>query len=482
MGEQWISVSRGSRSEIVEVSEDFSLPDYVPEVRRVLGVLRDATADNGFRDGGTYLQEGNVAYTVFYLGEDGQVTSVPLNSAYSAKLTLPEDFGADDGLIVTWDLENVSCRVTSPRRLSLSARIRLQSLAAGREDASCRLIGEAAEAAVLRREEVQTVRLSSLRHTAEAEQSLRERAGVTIAGASGNICIQDVKPLPDGGYRVTGEASVLLLACDENGAPYPIRSRTAIEEVVPQNHSAASGTATAFAHPASLEVDCAEDGAVTWHMEYDLHVMAAVTGQSKMDVDGYCTHAVEECTTRDAAVLHPCAVLCGRVTLSGEKAVPEESAGECIYGFGRGQIDRVETTGGRLVCTGNAAVTVFLKNGGEWSVEECVLPLRYEGNGTVTEAGDPLQLIHVTVCDVSCRMDGSVMRVTAEAAVDGVICTQSQKTILSSLSAAAPLPPKKPCITVCVPDPSESAWDIQKKYRAAAENITENNGRYVIVE
>ena len=73
MGEQWMSVSRGSRTETVEVSEDFSLPDYVPEVRRVLGVVRDATADNGFRDGATYLQEGNVCYTVFYLGEDGPV-------------------------------------------------------------------------------------------------------------------------------------------------------------------------------------------------------------------------------------------------------------------------------------------------------------------------------------------------------------------------------------------------------------------------
>lgn len=72
MVEQWMSVSRGARTETVEVSEDFSLPDYVPEVRRVLGVVRDATADNGFRDGTTYLQEGNVCYTVFYLGEDGR--------------------------------------------------------------------------------------------------------------------------------------------------------------------------------------------------------------------------------------------------------------------------------------------------------------------------------------------------------------------------------------------------------------------------
>ena len=173
MGEQWMSVSRGSRTETVEVSEDFSLPDYVPEARRVLGVVRDATADNGFRDGATYLQEGNVCYTVFYLGEDGQVTSVPLSSAYSAKVPLPEDFAAEDGFVIVWDLENVSCRVTSPRRLSLSARLRMQSLAAGREDASCRRIGEHPEAMVLRRETVPNVRLSTARHTASAAGNLR---------------------------------------------------------------------------------------------------------------------------------------------------------------------------------------------------------------------------------------------------------------------------------------------------------------------
>ena len=85
--------------ETLEVAEDFSLPDYVPEVRRVLGVQRDATADNGFRDGATYLQEGNIAYTVFYLGEDGQVTSVPLNAAYSAKIPLPEDLTPPTGCL-----------------------------------------------------------------------------------------------------------------------------------------------------------------------------------------------------------------------------------------------------------------------------------------------------------------------------------------------------------------------------------------------
>ncbi len=480
MGEQWMSVSRGTRVETVEVSEDFSLPDYVPEVRRVLGVVRDVTADNGFRDGASYLQEGNVCCTVFYLGEDGQVASVPLSSAYSAKVPLPEDFAAEDGFVVVWDLENVSCRVTSPRRLSLSARIRLQSLAAGREDAACRRIGERPDAMVLRRETVPNVRLSSARHTASAEGSLREREGVTIAGASGNVCVQDVKAQPGGGLRVTGEVSVLLLARDTDGEPYPIRCRAAMEEVIPGRAGADGGTATACARPASLTVDCDPDGAITWRMEYDLHAVSAQSGESEVDVDGYSTVAAEEADMRAVTALLPGAVLCGRVTVSGEKAVSGDGAGcAFVYGFGRGQIDRVESSGGRLVCVGSVTVTVLL-HGAEWVVEECTLPLRYETNGTLAPEGEPIPLLHVTVCDVGCRMDGENLRITAEAAIDGIVCAQSPRTLLSTLTAAAPLPAKKPHVTICVPAPGESAWDIQKSHRAG--NVLEMSGRYVIAE
>lgn len=476
--EQWMSVSRGARVETVEVTEDFSLPDYVPEVRRVLGVQRDATADNGFRDGATYLQEGNIAYTVFYLGEDGQVTSVPLNGAYSAKIPLPEDFDAADGFLVTWDLDSVTCRVTSPRRLSLSARLRIQTVAAGGTDVSCKRSGEHADSVVLRRETMPNVRLHTLRHTATAEQTVRERAGVRIAGASGNLCVQDVKPQPGGGVRVVGEASVLLLAVGDDGAPYPIRSRCAIEETIPQQRMDGENVAmTAFAHPASISVDCGDDGTITWQMEYDLHVMAARTGETEADIDGYSTASGEECATKTLSALYPCGVVCGRVTLTGDKE--SSAAGDFVYGFGRGQIERVECAGGRLVCTGTANVTVFLR-GEEWAVEECALPLRFETGAPAVQDGSPVSAMHVTICDVSCRSDNGTLHVTAEAAIDGVVCLEAEKTVLESLTTTTPLPPKKPRVTICVPNGSETEWDIRKSHRV--EEVTETAGRYVIVE
>lgn len=474
--EQWMSVSRGARVETLEVAEDFSLPDYVPEVRRVLGVQRDATADNGFRDGATYLQEGNIAYTVFYLGEDGQVTSVPLNAAYSAKIPLPEDFDAADGLLVTWDLDSVTCRVTSPRRLSLSAKLRIQTVAAGGTDVSCKRSGEHADSVVLRHETIQNVHLSTMRHTATAEQTVRERAGVRVAGASGNLCVQDGKMTPNG-LRVVGEASVLLLAVGDDGAPYPIRSRCAIEETIPQRTDGENVGITAFAHPAAITVDCGDDGTITWHMEYDLHVMAAKTGETEADIDGYSTASGEECATKTLSALYPCGVVCGRVTLTGDKE--STAAGEFVYGFGRGQIERVECAGGRLVCTGTANVTVFLR-GEEWTVEECALPLRFETGVPTTESGEPISAMHVTICDVSCRSDNGALHVTAEAAIDGVVCLEAEKTVLESLTTTAPLPSKKPRVTICVPDGSETEWDVRKSHRV--EEVTETAGRYVIVE
>lgn len=488
MGEQWISVSRGMRSEYVELSEDFSLPDYVPEVRRILCVVRDATADNGFRDGGVYLQEGNAAYTVFYLGEDGQIASVPLNTPYTIKLPLPEECGAQDGFLATWDMENVSCRATSPRRLSLSARLHVQAIASGREDAACRVeTGEdapesAAGSVVLQKEAIPTVTLRSTRHTAAAEGTLRENAGTRIAGASGNICIQDVKPVPGGGLRVTGEATVLLLACGdgENGAPYPVRSRCTIEETIPASRVMETGGATAFAHPASLEVDCGEDGAIAWHMEYDLHVMAMEIGESESDTDGYSTVCAEECAFREETALFPAATVCGRVTLSGEKKT--DVRGDFVYGCGRGQIERVEYESGRLICVGSATISAVFA-GEEWTTEECTLPLRYEINALSGDiSGELMSLLHVTICDVSCRAEGDVMRVTAEAAIDGVICTTREKRLLSEITLREPLPERRPTVRIYVPEEKESVWEVQKKYRAVPEQISESGGRYVIVE
>ena len=61
-----------------------------------------------------------------------------------------------------------------------------------------------------------------------------------------------------------------------------------------------------------------------------------------------------------------------------------------------------------------------------------------------------------------------------------MVCLEAEKTVLESLTTTAPLPSKKPRVTICVPDGSETEWDVRKSHRV--EEVTETAGRYVIVE
>lgn len=56
----------------VDVSEDFVLPDYCPEVRRVLGVTARASVGGKYLSGEELEADGDVTYTVVYMGGRGK--------------------------------------------------------------------------------------------------------------------------------------------------------------------------------------------------------------------------------------------------------------------------------------------------------------------------------------------------------------------------------------------------------------------------
>ena len=75
-----LSVKRFDSVHTTDVSEDFSLPDYIPEVRRVVGVQSSSTVDGKYLNGDELEADGSVMYTVIYLGGDGGLCAVPLSS------------------------------------------------------------------------------------------------------------------------------------------------------------------------------------------------------------------------------------------------------------------------------------------------------------------------------------------------------------------------------------------------------------------
>ena len=111
-----------------EVAKDYTLPDYQPEVRRVLHVGTQILPPAKYVTGNRAELNGTVEYTVLYVGMDGELYSAPLSAEYSAAIPLEDtgrfDFGEGVCLLTDTVCETVNTRLTSPRRLSIKSRLR----------------------------------------------------------------------------------------------------------------------------------------------------------------------------------------------------------------------------------------------------------------------------------------------------------------------------------------------------------------------
>lgn len=111
-----------SENIFTECAEDFILPDYLPEIRRVLRLETRLIKGESFVSGGKADFEGSVLYTLFYTDSDEVLTTVPLESRYSYEAPL----GAQVPSFVysTETVEGVNMRPSGPRRLSIRTKIR----------------------------------------------------------------------------------------------------------------------------------------------------------------------------------------------------------------------------------------------------------------------------------------------------------------------------------------------------------------------
>ena len=101
-----------------ESAGEYTLPDYQPEIRRVLRVRTRVLPSGKYRRGGRAEYAGLCVHTVLYSAGDGSLASAEVSSEYGFS------FPADDEAIISMTppiVEGVSCRLGGPRKLAIRA-------------------------------------------------------------------------------------------------------------------------------------------------------------------------------------------------------------------------------------------------------------------------------------------------------------------------------------------------------------------------
>ncbi len=466
-----------------EVGCDLSMPDYQPEVRRLLRVRVTVVPPSSYVGGGRAEFAGSVRFDIVYSGNDGGLYSVSTAENYelSAPLDREADIDLSDEIAAFCDAEPELTvgRVTAPRKLSLRCRLRAHIRAFGRHRFCERTVGES--------EGIQ--RLSGEREcawlTARAAESLSLSEEVVPEGYDGDVrvvcseaAVTVAETVPsEEGVGCRGEAILKLLLCRDGAEELPTAEIRHIpfSVTVPLSGADADMSCRAVGCCTDISTEVTEDGRVLC----ELSAVVTAEGQKNVPV---CYTVDMFSTERESGESYgefgfPRAVRCAVGNFTQSVYEPLSS-----YGLAEGcevadvsataSVNSVAYEKGHWVLSGDSRIHLLARADGEYNGYDLTLPFRYEMEG---EKGVPmLMCADVSMVSGRARVEGGRLRLECEMAVSARLCVEQKLTALTEVRFGEVLE-KPAAMTVAFPTRGETLWSLAKRYHAAPEVIARLN-------
>ena len=466
-----------------EAGCEYAMPDYQPEIRRLLRVTSTVCPPATYVGAGKAEFVGSVRYDLLYSAADGGLysTSVTENYQLSAPLDKDADVDFSDEMVAFCEprAELLTARVTAPRKLSIRCRLRGNVRAYGRRRLFERLLGEVSEGSVQRlagesrcavfaRPAVETFRLSA--EFAAGDGDVR-----VICGDAAMVVNETVPSAEGIGCR--GDAYLKVAICREgvDDTPVMLTERVPFSVTVPAEGYSASTSCRGRAVCTELSTAVTEDGQILVDMVGALTVEGQENIALHYTADLYST----ERTDRSVYAEHrfPVAGACLGGNFTQSVYEPLTSFGlapdcEVLDLRGVAEVSGVTIEKGRCAVVGDTRVTLLVREGGEYAAHELTLPFRYECEG---EDG-VLSYASADVFMVSgrARADGGRLSVECEMAVSARLCGEDGIRALCQAEFGEPVA-KLSEMVVAFPEKGESLWSVAKRYHVSAAELARIN-------
>ncbi len=512
-----VQVPLAERTLSTEVVGDFSLPDYQPEIKRLLrigvGVLPPLCSGSG-RD--TRI-EGTLDYYVLYMGHDNALWCAPLSTEYSLAMPVEDSLGelsAGEPFVCLSDVttESPVGRVTAPRRMSIRCRLQAKVKmygecllgAADSEDGDTEMLrGESTVARLFRA----MGEMIPLQEDIILPPDLAERR---VVCAEGSVLIQEAIPA-DGVVHMRGEVTVKLTVAEEAGLspkdapefipdeaasapasmssplqaamPDILRRKIPFSASVEMEGVTPACTATAAGYCTDLSVEM-EDG----HIHLELGVIPEVRAQMNERV----SYVKDLYSTRRRLITHHAELptesatrACnGNFTLSDSLPLSEigMDADARLSDVTAVAIPESVTAGdkGRYVLAGTCRAHLLLLRDGEYTSATMTLPFRYEFDAPMGESpADPCGFDgSVTVLYCRGRSDGERVSLDAELGVS--LRTYAPSPLPTMTEVTEDTSPDRSTrrrgeYVICFPAPTDTLWSVAKRYTAPMTALTAAN-------
>ena len=477
------------RTVATDLATDFALPDYLPEIKRLLRVTPAVLPESRYLGASSAEFSGAVEYLVTYAGADGNLWSTRLRQDYAASTPVDADQLAR-GLDPAADtqVDSVVSRVTGPRKLNMRARLRTHVHAWGDEPVEPEIDGNPSPASLERlTKPCRAMRL--LRAASEPidlgdEIPLADGAGETrVIRADGCVNVTDAT-VGDGTVTCRGELILQLLTCVEQDGmvsePEVTLRKLPFEEQLALPEAAPGMAARAWGRCGDLAVQI-EDGRILCDATMWLEAEAAGEAELALTADLYATDGeIEDANYREIEVSSLARCANGSFTMTGVAPLKEagiDPAAEIVDVAAEPQIESMELANGRCKLNGSCRLSVIYRLDGEYGAGEMVLPLAYTvdcGEAMVTD-----HAVEMTVCGLRtrCEGDGDARRLSVDAeiaAATRLFARQKQRILARAAYRPSDAAREAACV-VCYPEPGDSIWSICKRYRVSCAKVASAN-------
>lgn len=504
--EHAVSAVRVLDTEVTQAAEhDFILPDYCPDIFRVLRCSVTPGITSTGINGSRLSFDLSVVIRVLYRTADGcGIHCVEHTQEFTRTLDLPPDT-VSPAVNVIPTVQHVNCRVVDKRRLDVRGSVSCRVTVDGEQ---CAEVLKAAYGCGIQLKKVQTVypskRLVSAKRITvieelELAQGKPEFGSVLRSGVS---IIKGEQKLIPGKLITKGEAQVAMLYLPkglDEPAPETMRFAIPFSQIIDMEgiEEDLDTDINITAAKCVITPKSDDSGLLECELVLLVNVTAVKYDSAELVTDAYSTRYECVCERMPGMRMSPpkrtsmpCTVQCSITCPEGEPAQVYDLWCEGVTGF----IKRDEESGGGLIY-GKLSFCMLgrLADGSAvYSEKEAAFEQAFNIEG---DCADGLWIENTEVsarvcgCSYSLSEDGSVSA-KAELELAAAVYSGGSNGIIAGVMLDTERPKqcdKRCAVKICYTDSGESLWDIAKKYSTEAQALADENppcedgGRRVLI-
>ena len=472
-----------------DTSEEFSLPDYVPEIRKLLHTKAGVLPESKYigDDGANSSLEfgGTVTYLLIYMDDEGTLCSLPLTSNYEAQSTL---ISHPSTVFIDTVIDNVTPRVNAPRKITVKTRMksRVQGWESVTEVEKIENKSTADELFIERNTQnvntvsIKPISLGGVKFSEKIDMQGVESPRPLWCDAA--TVINDVRA-QNNSVSVRGEAKIKCI-CEAGGESVILTKSVPLAEEIEAEGASLGDMVRVSARCVSLAVSNEQNddmGQLFFDLTCELEGEVLRNVENTLTRDCYSTKYESEEAYKAVDTYRGIKAQNGSFTISEGIKRKSKDMAKIIDVMCDPVVEKTEFKGGRATINGRLNLTLIgqgeagSSEAHEYMSENYEVPFKYAYEvGNVT---DPITRCDVCANGIDARIEGDKIHVNGEIYISASVIDKSKIQVLDTSVLKKDIEIKKDagCVKVYFPKEGDTLWEIAKKYHITMAKLKEQN-------